>query len=283
MDRPTTTIDAASLQAFVGRTQSAQEKITPQLVARFRAALDLPPSDIRIGDEAPLAIHFCLAPATVPTVGLREDGHPATGDFLPSPFPRRMWAGGELRMLKPLRVGQTVERRSEIADIAVKTGRSGTLCFVTVRHVLGVEGGTAIEERQDIVYRELDGNNAIPSKAEAAASGDRQRQILPSAPLLFRYSALTFNSHRIHYDRRYSTDVEHYPGLVVHGPLQATLLLHFAAELKARAPTTFSFRSGAPLFDLAPFYLNARADGEGMDLWTAAEGGPAAMTARAIW
>lgn len=283
MDAPRTMVDADALAAFVGRRQSSTDEITPDLVTRFRAVLDLPQGDVHAGDEAPPGIHFCLMPGIVPTAGLREDGHPAASDFLPSPFPRRMWARGELRMLEPLRVGQTVERHSEIADVVLKTGRSGTLCFVTVRHTLIAGGETAIEERQDIVYRGMAGSDAAAAGTEPAPRGDQRRLVTPSAPLLFRYSAITFNSHRIHYDRSYSVEVERYPGLVVHGPLQATLLLQFAAELRGSAPRRFDFRSGAPLFDLSPFHLNARDAAAEMELWTAADGGPAAMTARAAW
>lgn len=136
---------------------------------------------------------------------------------------------------------------------------------------------------QDIVYREMAGSDAAAAGTEPAPRGDQCRLVTPSAPLLSRYSAITFNSHRIHYDRSYSVEVERYPGLVVHGPLQATLLLQFAAELRGSAPRRFDFRSGAPLFDLSPFHLNARDAAAEMERRTAADGGPAAMTARAAW
>ncbi|MGC4025210.1 MAG: MaoC family dehydratase N-terminal domain-containing protein [Mesorhizobium sp.] len=275
--------DACALKAFVGRTQSASAFITTELAERFRAALDLPGKELQDGDIAPLAIHFCLAPPFVATSALREDGHPAFSNFLPSPFPRRMWAGGALTYSGELRVGQLVTRHSEIADVALKTGRSGSLCFITVNHTFNAGGTTVLKERQDIVYREAHGGNPAPVSEPTRPTGTNSREIVPSPTLLFRYSALTFNSHRIHYDRTYCVEVEHYPGLVVHGPLQATLLLHYANELRGSPPRSFSFRSGMPLFDLELFRLNAReADGH-LELWTSSNTGQPAMTASATW
>lgn len=274
-----------NLQAAVGRTVEASATITCELVRRFNATFDREHASTVINDIAPLAIHFCLAPVVVPSALLRDDGHPAKSDFLPAPLPRRMWAGGELEILRPLLVGQTVHRRSRIDDVRIKEGRSGLLCFVTVEHSICTDGAVAIRERQDIVYRDQAPAPTAPAKKEPPAErGEHERQIVPSAALLFRYSALTFNSHRIHYDRTYATQVEHHAGLVVHGPLQATLLLQFAADLKGGLPPArFSFRSTSPLYDESSFKLHARRGATGLDLWTAALEGPVAMQAQAQW
>ena len=195
-----------------------------------------------------------------------------------------MWAGGELTFNNSLRVGDRVERLSRIADIALKEGRSGRLCFVTVEHNIVVGGKPALTEIQNIVYRGQGDPAGKTETASVAKPGAYSRRIAVNTPLLFRYSALMFNGHRIHYDRPYAMETEGYPGLVVHGPLQATLLVHFAAELKDGVPPRrFAFRSVAPLFDDADFALHAAEDGKNLRLWTAREGGPVAMQATACW
>lgn len=275
--------DIAHLRGWIGRQETHSAEVTEDLVARFHATLDRPGAPPRRGEAAPRLIHHCLSPQTVPTATLAEDGHPQRGGFLPPvPLPRRMWAGSTVRFHDDIRVGDMVERHSTIADVTLKHGRTGPLCFVTVEHVLSVGGEQVITERQDIVYRgaESGGPGATPA---AAMSGHHICTVVPGAPLLFRYSALLFFAHRIHYDRRYTMEVEHYPGLVVHGPLQAVLLMNFATDLRGSAPNRFTFRSGAPLFDDAPFTLNADETGDRLTLWTAREGGPAAMKAEAGW
>lgn len=279
-------LDLGHLRQWIGREDVGEEEASRGLVSRFNAMLNRP-GPVNDGDVAPQLIHFCIAPATAPTSLLGEDGHPARGGFLPPvPLPRRMWAGGKLEFLSPIRVGGKVSRRSTVRDVVVKEGRSGTLCFVTVDHRIECDGTLAINERQDIVYRDVD--RAEPGQqpkkpATPAPEGQWSETIEPTTPLLFRYSALTFNGHRIHYDLPYTRDVEGYPGLVVHGPLQATLLIHFAEKLKGTAPSVFEFRSLSPLFDNAPFTINAREDEGGLALWTARPGGPVAMEARASW
>jgi len=274
--------EVADLRAWIGREERRNDVVTPDLVARYRSTLDLPGGPPLPGEPAPRLIHHCLTPQTVPTSALAEDGHPRRGGFLPPvPLPRRMWAGSAVRFHGDIRVGDRVERLSRIVDVATKEGRTGPLCFVTVDHVLSVGGTMVVVERQDIVYRGPEG--AAPRPSTAAPLGSRRRGVEPSAPLLFRYSALLFFAHRIHYDRPYATGIEGYPGLVVHGPLQAALLLHFAAEARGTPPDRFAFRSGAPLFDDATFYLNASDEGGGTRLWTAREGGTAAMAAEAAW
>ncbi len=280
-------VDLETFRGWIGREDQSADVVSADLVRKFRATFDAAtdgPVDVpQAGGVAPRLIHFCLAQPAVPTSQLGEDGHPQRGGFLPPvPLPRRMWAGGALTFHGDLRVGDDVVRRSRIADVTVKEGRSGVLCFVTVHHIIAVDGAARVEERQDIVYRGADGG--APAKTPpAAASGKHRRAIDPSPPFLFRYSALTFNGHRIHYDRRYATGVEGYPGLVVHGPLQATLLMNFATAVRGMPPARFSFRSVSPLFDNDPVLLHARADGDGLKLWTARPDGPEAMIADAAW
>ncbi|MGB3274115.1 MAG: MaoC family dehydratase N-terminal domain-containing protein, partial [Xanthobacteraceae bacterium] len=215
------------------------------------------------------------------------DGHPARGGFLPPvPLPRRMWAGGQLEFIDAMRVGDEVTRTSRIGDVTEKQGSTGTLCFVTVEHTLTTPRGVAVRERQDIVYREPPpvGAAAVPARSAAAPTAAHSRRHLADPVLLFRYSALTFNGHRIHYDRDYVTRIEGYPGLVVHGPLQAALLAEFASEHHGgRAPKTFAYRGVQPLFDGAAFSLNANAADGTMELWTADAADTPTMKATAMW
>lgn len=279
-------IDLAELQTWVGRTEEAEDWITPQMTRGLRAVLDQDPGEPQPGDPAPSGIHWCLAPPTAPMSALGQDGHPARGGFLPPvPLPRRMWAGGELEFLDRLLVGDRVLRRSRIESVELKQGRSGALCFVAVRHELSTGRGAAIRERHDIVYRQ-----AAPPAAPASATppaalpeAEASRTVQASPVLLFRYSALTFNGHRIHYDRRYCQEEEHYPGLVVHGPLQATLLLDLVRSLSDGRPLrSFRFRGVHPLFDGAPFSVNGRHSGaQRLELWVADAAGRQAMAAEA--
>ena len=259
------------------------ERLTPQLVERFNATLDIE-EDAVAGAKAPQMIHFCLAQPVAPASRLGHDGHPKRGGFLPPvSLPRRMWAGGEITFHAPLVIDEMVTRTSRIDDVEVKQGRSGTLCFVTVIHEYACGGALAVRERQDVVYREAPTGGTPTAAADPAPAGTTSRQLTADATMLFRYSAITFNGHRIHYDAPYAREVEGYGGLVVHGPLQATLMAHMAAEIHGRAPTRFSFRGRSPIFDDAPFMLHATEDDDGLSLWTAREGGPVAMQAKAGW
>jgi 3-methylfumaryl-CoA hydratase len=276
------TLDTEHLKRWIGRKDTAQELLTQTIVERFNATFDrvLPVAE---GDAAPLMVHFCLCQPSVPTGMLATDGHPEKGGFLPPvPLPRRMWAGGEIEFHRDIRVGDMVSRVSEIANVQLKEGKTGPLCFVTVNHQISANGQLALLERQDIVYREA--QTSVPAPvAKAADPGENTKPVNASAPFLFRYSALTFNAHRIHYDAPYATAEEHYPGLVVHGPVQATLLCQFAADLKSQSPMAFAFRSSSPLFGPSELTLNATQSGAELKLWTAAHGGPAAMKATARW
>lgn len=275
------------LRSWIGREQVVEETLTEALAQRFHATLELPGSPPRNGEPAPRLIHFCLCQAAAPTTMLDGDGHIARGGFLPPvPLPRRMWAGGELYFLGELIVGQAVRRQSRVVGVAPKIGKSGSLCFVTVDHRIEADGELRIEDRQTIVYREDHSYEAIQA-ADGPAMPDAVlcRSLQASPALLFRYSALTFNTHRIHYDRSYATEMEGYPGLVVQGPLQATLLLHLATEIAEGAPPKyFTFRGVSPIFDLdeirlfaGPCVANRR------ELWTGRAGGPVAMRAQVNW
>jgi 3-methylfumaryl-CoA hydratase len=284
----TGTLELGVLREAIGRETSASDIVTAQQCQALRAILDLDLPALAEGEDAPLAIHWCLAQPTAPMRAIGADGHPQRGGFLPAvALPRRMWAGGGLRLLDPLRVGDRVTRVSRIADVSVKEGRTGTLCFVTVAHRVETARGVAIEERQDIVYRGADRPApAAPQPAPASAAPAREAQwrrtIMADPVLLFRYSAVTFNGHRIHYDRDYTTAEEGYPGLVVHGPLQATLLLNLAGALRG-VPKSFEFRGTSPLIDGAAFTINATTTEAGLDLWVADHHDRVTMTASATW
>ena len=280
-------LDLTAYRAWIGRDEIGSDVLAVEMLKRFAATLDLAPPNLRQGCPAPAGIHWCLAPPAMPTASLSTDGHARRGDFLPPiPLPRRMWAGGALTFGPPICVGDEVRRRSSIRDVAVKSGRTGPLCFVTVQHELQVGLVSVVSERQDIVFRaaRAEGQTGITREAVAMPEAQRCRSVQADAPLLFRYSALTFNSHRVHYDRQYCSEDEGYPGLVIHGPLQATLLLQFATEIQGGcAPATFSFRSVAPLFDGAAFQLCAAEAAGGLQLWTADREGKSAMVAEAVW
>jgi 3-methylfumaryl-CoA hydratase len=219
---------------------------------------------------------------------LGPDGHPRRGGFLPPvPLPRRMWAGGRLQWHAPLRVGEAVQRTSTIASVAHKPGRSGDLVFVVVRHALHNAQGPALTEEHDIVYRAAaQPGDPAPVPQAAPADAAWSREIVPDPVLLFRYSALTFNGHRIHYDRSYVTEVEGYPGLVVHGPLIATLLVDLARRERPGARfARFSFKAVRPTFDLHPFRLCGKpsADGCSAQLWAQDHEGWLTMQAEATF
>ncbi len=276
-------IDIDRLSGWIGREEIETDEIGATIAARYHATFGMAGTPPRPGEVVPRLIHWCLAVALTPTAELGPDGHPRRGGFLPPvDLPRRMWAGGEIAFHGDLRVGDTVRRVSQITGIEPKAGRSGPLCFVTVEHRFEVDGAVRLVERQDIVYRGGAAGGAERG-LPAAPQGRDCRSVDPTPPLLFRYSALTFNTHRIHYDHPYVTGVEGYPGLVVHGPMQAALLLNFATELHGAPPGHFAFRSLSPLTDSARFNLHADAVDGGLKLWTAAEAGPVAMTAEARW
>jgi 3-methylfumaryl-CoA hydratase len=279
--------DLDHLRQWIGRTAEASDIVTAQLVKGLRATLFQEVGEPMPGDAAPWTAHWCLAPPVFPMSQLSQDGHPARGGFLPPvPLPRRMWAGGELEFSELLRVGDEVKRTSRIADVTMKTGSTGVLCFVSVEHLITTARGTALRERQDIVYRDMaSGQQAAPAKSAAPPPVAKHRESHMSDPvLLFRYSALTFNGHRIHYDRDYVTKVEGYPGLIFHGPLQASFIVELAAKLHGgTAPKKFSYRGLQPLFEGSEFSVNANDTGAGLELWTANSEGQPTMKGTATW
>jgi 3-methylfumaryl-CoA hydratase len=278
----TSAVDIRELQGWIGRSETSHDEITLRLARELRATLDQDAVEVDV--PVPLAVHWCLAPPAVKTSMIGPDGHPLRGGFLPPvPLPHRMWAGGDVKFRDRLRVGDRVERRSRIVDVAVKHGRSGVLCFVSVAHEYFTQRGLAVEDRQDIVYRDLKTATASAASPRNLPAPEWRRNMRADPVLLLRYSALTFNGHRIHYDRPYATNVEGYPGLIVHGPLQATLLIEFAASIKDQPPRQFRYRAVQPLFDFMPFDLCARSNESGLHMWIQTAEGVQTMDAQASW
>ncbi|MBC6959105.1 MAG: acyl-CoA dehydrogenase [Lautropia sp.] len=278
-------MDIESLQQWIGRTERRSDVVTATPVAALSATLDRDDPEPLPGTELSPLWHWMYFAPLVRQSGIGADGHPKRGGFLPPvPLPRRMWAGGRLEFHRPLRVGDEITRESRIADVRGKAGRSGSLVFVVVRHEIADARGPAITEEHDIVYRDDPAPGvAAPEPRPAPAGAAFAREIVPDPVLLFRYSALTFNGHRIHYDRSYATGVEGYPGLVVHGPLIATLLLDLLRrELPRTRVRRFEFRAVRPLFDIHRFTVCGRPDGDrAVQLWARDHEGFLAMEATA--
>lgn len=266
---------AAVFQDWVGRSEVRRDLLAPAPLAGLAALLDLPASPWT--ETAPPLAHWLYFLPTAPQSELGEDGHPKRGGFLPPiELPRRMWAGSRLTFHAPLRVGSKIERTSTIRSVTAKSGASGEMVFVTVAHEVRCDGKLAISEEQDIVYRDASSGPAMRPAPDQRAFANA-RTVTPDETMLFRYSALTFNAHRIHYDRGYAVNAEGYSGLVVQGPLIATLLLQNWFRLGLPAPARFTFRAQAPLFDGKKATLCAAPDG---DLWCCDHEGAAVMNAR---
>ena len=271
---------------WIGRSEESEERLAPMPAQGLAATLDR--ESLAFDDGAPLPPlwHWLYFVPLVRARDIGPDGHARRGGFLPPvALPRRMWAGSRVEFRAPLCIGDTVRRRSVIERVERKSGRSGELVFVTVRHELGRAGAAepALVDRHDIVYREAP-RPGDPVAASVAASTDAPWSCTwqPDDVLLFRYSALTFNGHRIHYDRRYVTEVEGYPGLVVHGPLIATLLLELLHEHDPGADVAaYRFKALRPCFDGRPLHLYGRPEGERVRLWAADDRGALAMEAEA--
>jgi 3-methylfumaryl-CoA hydratase len=281
-------LDDATLRQWIGRSETVADTVTPTPVAALSATLDDPIARPPDGTPLPPLWHWLYFLPLHRQSEIGPDGHATRGGFLPPvPLPRRMWAGSQLTFHASLRVGDRVVRTSTIDDVTVKHGRSGTLAFVKVRHVITRADAKdpALTEFHDIVFREA----AVPGAPEPAAqpapdASAWRRRIVPDDVLLFRYSALTFNGHRIHYDRRYVTEVEGYPGLIVHGPLLATLLLELVRRERPQARVAaFEFRARRPVFDLRPFDVCGAPSEDGREarLWIRDPDGMLAMEGRA--
>ncbi|MEO7520809.1 MAG: MaoC family dehydratase N-terminal domain-containing protein [Gemmatimonas sp.] len=276
------------ISQWIGRSEEREDVVTAAPLAGLAATLDYASPPWR-DDEVPPLAHWLYFLPRSPQHELAEDGHPTRGGFLPPvPLPRRMWAGGSITFEAPIAVGETIRRRSTIAEIQHKTGRSGDLVFVKVVHEVFGSSGVAVREEQDIVYREA-AREAMPAADERAQpraakvdvpTAEWTRTIQPDSVLLFRFSALTFNGHRIHYDREYCREHEGYPGLVVHGPLMATLLMDLFLrnnpETRVRA---FKFRGQQPAFDTDPLTLCGVARDFGASLWAVNTDGDVVMNA----
>jgi 3-methylfumaryl-CoA hydratase len=277
-------IEIDELRAWIGRSETRTDVATAVPCAALSATLDRDDPYPQPGTAVPPLWHWLYFLPLSPLSEAGPDGHPKRGGFLPPvPLPRRMFAGGRFEFHHPLRIGETITRTSRITDVTGKQGRSGTLVFVTVRHEIGNAQGVALSEEHDIVYREHPRADAPAPKTTPAPTGEAfKREIGPDPVLLFRYSALTFNSHRIHYDRPYVTGVEGYPGLIVHGPLIATLLLDLLRRSLPQASVAgFWFRAVQPLFDIHRFSVCGRQEGKRVSLWTRDHQGALTMEASA--
>lgn len=278
-------LDNSLLQQWVGKTETTASRISADTANAMAATLDRP-FRLKEGDALPPLWHWAYFWSPAPASEIGPDGHPKRGDFLPPvPLPRRMWAGGRLAFSNPLPVEGLATRTSTVSSVTPKSGASGSLVFVTVKHELAHEGRLCVTEEHDIVYRPLPAPGAAaPQPKMAPKDAAWTRTVTPDPVLLFRYSALTFNGHRIHYDRDYVTGVEGYPGLIVHGPLIATLLADLLARRMPDARmASFSFRAVGSLFDIEPFTLCGQPDPDGktVHLWAQNMRGELAMQAQA--
>ena len=261
------------LESWIGRTETRTDVIAPTPVAALAATLDRDDPPPQAGDPLPPLWHWMYFLDIRRRSELGRDGHPAKGGFLPPvPLPRRMWAGGRLHWHHPLLLGEEVERESRIVSITEKSGRTGPLAFVLVRHEFRNAAGLALTEEHDIVYRgDPQPGDPVPPPKLAPADSVWSRETVPNETLLFRYSALTFNGHRIHYDYRYATEVEGYPGLVFHGPLAATLLIDLLRQQRPDATVaSFEFRSVRPVCVTGAGWTacgEPSADGRTVKLW----------------
>lgn len=270
------------LQAWVGNTQTTSDVVSAGIVAKMAAALDHQGVTLTSGMDLPLPWHWLFFTPTPQASNTGADGHPKTGTFLPPvPLPRRMWAGSQVQCHQPLCVGDEVICESTIEAVVPKSGRQGDLVFVTVAHrIFKGNREPVLTETQDIVYRAMPtGSAPVAPEYKPELESQWSKVIKPDPVLLFRYSALTFNGHRIHYDRNWAVEAEGYPGLVVQGPLIATLLLDLMYEsLGAVEVEQFQFRGVQPLFDLDSFTLNCARDGNTVKLWALTPANQLAMS-----
>jgi len=267
------------MHAWIGRNRTVEDFLAPWPAKALIATLDERDPEPRLGDPLPPLWHWLYFLEAAPASKIGSDGHGERGDFLPPiELPRRMWAGSRFRFEgEPLRLGVSGQRTSVIKSVAAKAGSTGSMVFVTVQHTLTGPRGVSVIEDHDIVYREAakPGETVREPKA-APADASAVKTIVPDPVLLFRFSALTFNGHRIHYDQPYVTGVEGYPGLIVHGPLLGLLQIELARRASpGRTPTSFEFRALSPVFSGAPMSVAARREPDGaLTTWIAnAKGG----------
>lgn len=256
-------LEQEDLQSWIGNSEAIADILTARQCVSLRAILDHANYSLATG-SLPQTGHWLLAPTIAAQKDLGQDGHPLTGGFLPPvALPRRMWASSKIEFNFPLLPGMAVNRRSVVLSLVEKVGSTGRLVFVEVGHEYAVDGATAVAEQQTIVYREMAGASQSPKMDEGSSSSwNLQKQIVPTTVMLSRYSFVTFNSHRIHYDQPYATGTEGYPALIVHGPLLATLLANLVCETFGDdALKTYAFRAMSPAFVDRPIRLSGQVDG----------------------
>jgi 3-methylfumaryl-CoA hydratase len=278
-------LDLGDLKRHVGRKEVATDVVTAAQANLLRLTFGRPEPELKDGDALPPGWHVIYFTPRVAPQDLRPDGTPAHSALMPDmPLPRRMFAGQSFRFHRPLRIGQTLRQETELTDISLKSGATGTLVFTTVVSRISGPEGLAVEDERRIVYREevkAGDRNQAPRREPVPDDVPWRRTITPDPILLFRFSALTFNSHRIHYDPEWAIKTEGYPALVVHGPLTQTLLIDFARDhAGGRAFTSFTTQARAPLFDGAPFELRGKSSGNGCELWAVTPEGTVAMSAQ---
>jgi len=279
-----------NLKDWIGRTETIEDFISPTIIAGMSATLDRDDGEPEFGDAIPASWHWLFFNKAARRSKLGVDGHPARGDFLPPvPLPRRMWAGSKVELLKPLEVGSKITRLSTINNVTVKEGRSGALVFVEIDHQVSGTDGVAVTDLQTVVYRgEAPKEPATTNKPQSKPLPNGalwSETVTPDTVLLFRYSALTFIGHRIHYDRDYTINEEGYPALLVHGPLTATMLLDLARRNMPDSEITgFDVRASGPLFDNAPFTIHGKLDDSQTtaELWAINNDGELSMSVSAI-
>jgi 3-methylfumaryl-CoA hydratase len=286
----TASLDLDALKTAIGRRLTAADVATPGPANLLRLAFGRSEPEPKAGEALPPGWHILYFLPQFAPHELRPDGSPVSAGVVPPlPLPRRMFAGERLGFHRAIRVGDPLVRETELTDLSAKTGGTGTLVFATVTSRIIGPGGLCLEEERRTVFREEvkpGERNQAPRREAAPTDVAWRRRIEPDPVLLFRFSALTFNSHRIHYDRSWAMDVEGYPGLVVHGPLTSTLLIDFARdENPGRAFASYTTQARAPLFDTAPFELRGRptADNRGAELWAVTPEGTVAMSAQVEW
>jgi 3-methylfumaryl-CoA hydratase len=278
--------DLRHLQQWVGRQETRSERLAETQAQALQATLGRDAAGLPLGGALPPLWHWAFFTPQTPAHEIGPDGHALRGGFLPPvPLPRRMWAGGRLSFHRDLRIGEPASKTSTIQDVTVKQGRSGTLVFVCVRHEIHQDGQLALTEEHDIVYRPAPQPGDQPADPVAPPTQDDfSRDIVADPVLLFRYSALTFNGHRIHYDRSYVTEVEGYPGLIVHGPLIATLLVDLLERQRPGVSLRrFAFKAVRPAFDIHPLSVHGQwqAQAGHADLWARDHAGWLLMKAQA--
>ena len=270
------------LLEWINKTTEAEDTIRLQPANFMEATLNRPPK-LKEGDNLPPLWHWVYFLEAKPESDLGRDAHPKKGDFLPPiQLPRRMWAGGRFTFYNDLVIGEKAKKITTIKKIAEKEGSAGPLCFITLEHKIYSKDEISIIEEQDLVYlQDQQGSKSLPLAQNNVEKADFSQEIHPSAILLFRYSALTFNGHRIHYDLDYAKNVEGYDGLVFHGPLTATLLLDLALKERKQPIKKYSFRGIAPLSNLDCFWIEGKSEDNAAILWARRKDGVVAMKAKA--